>query len=261
MKIGEKLEKAHEYIVNSYYISDENLNHLESGKSRSEEKFKEKEIDTVKINEYLKAFREWYDKYEYDKYISFLSSSSAYNYAKEIKEITYNLPELNQEDIQKIIEEIEKSVDTPEKSVYKAGIFISYLINECCPEEEIEIEVGKSYYLLDYLGLYNKKVLTIYGNVGDVLGREMKKGKITVKGNANDWVGEEMKGGKIIVEGNAGNGVGYGMEGGIIDIKGYADYYVGSGMRGGKIYLEKDYKSISSDIRGGEIYHKGELVI
>jgi len=26
MKIGEKLEKAHEYIVNSYYISDENLN-------------------------------------------------------------------------------------------------------------------------------------------------------------------------------------------------------------------------------------------
>jgi len=103
--------------------------------------------------------------------------------------------------------------------------------------------------------------ITINGNAGDGVGLGMKDGEITVNGNARWGVGSIMRDGKITIKGNAGWGVGGGMKGGKITIKGNAGERVGAYMEGGKIHLNGDYERLSNSISGGNIYHKGELIV
>lgn len=104
----------------------------------------------------------------------------------------------------------------------RAGIFLSTLINNC-KEQNFTIITEHISQPIPHLGDQNTK-------------------NIIVEGNAGNWVGWEMKKGCITVEGNAGWGVGRWMEGGMI-------------------HLEGDYKSLYNTIVGGDIYHKGKLIV
>ena len=70
----------------------------------------------------------------------------------------------------------------------------------------------------------------------------MENGEITINGNVGKCVGGFMKDGKITIKGNAG-------------------YWVGEGMENGEIYLNGDYESLGHLIHGGNIYHKGKLIV
>jgi len=74
------------------------------------------------------------------------------------------------------------------------------------------------------------------------------------------WIGyENVK--NIDVNGNVGYGVGWYMEEGKITVNGNAGNLVGNGMKGGEIHLNGDYESLSRNIFGGNIYHKGKLIV
>jgi hypothetical protein len=126
----------------------------------------------------------------------------------------------------------------------KAGLFLSALINS-----------GKD---SDY------KIFTNHLDVPpDLLGYDdyhSYKKNIIVKGNVGDGVGFNIYGGNITVEGDAGNGVGQEMRGGSILVKGAAGTSVGFFMESGEIKLEGDYVIMAFCIKGGRIYHKGELI-
>jgi len=102
--------------------------------------------------------------------------------------------------------------------------------------------------------------ITVNGNAGDKVGYGMRDGEITVNGNAGWVVGWDMKDGEITVNGNAGDGVGDGMKNGKIIINGNAGWGVGRYMKDGEIHLNGDYESLGY-IYGGNIYHKGELIV
>jgi formylmethanofuran dehydrogenase subunit C len=84
--------------------------------------------------------------------------------------------------------------------------------------------------------------ITVFGNSEGELGRGMKGGIVRVYGNTKELSGWETEGGKIYVGGNAGNEAGY-------------------KMLGGEIHINGDYESISREIKDGDIYHKGKLII
>jgi len=180
---------------------------------------------------------------------------------------------------------------------FKAGLFLSALINNC-PESEFVIHTSHLYGIVSFLGFYNKKNISVDGDIGDNLakymsggkitvqgnagnnagiqmnggeivingnsdlnpGCRMKGGKITVKGNAEGYAGIDMKNGEIVVEGDCCCCVGDGMKGGKITFKGNAGWRVGEEMAGGEIRLEGEYKSLGRDQKGGKIYHEGKLI-
>jgi len=161
---------------------------------------------------------------------------------------------------------------------YKAGFLLSALINTC-KELDFTIHTQHIDTLLKYLGHQNCKNVSVNGNVGGMLGCEMRQGSITVMGDVAELVGTMMSGGCIIVEGdagglvgvymkkgviiikgNAGHGLGELMAGGIIVVEGNADYNVGHNICGGEIHVEGEIGSIGNVIHG-KIYHKGKLIV
>jgi hypothetical protein len=165
---------------------------------------------------------------------------------------------------------------------WKAGVFLSALINNC-PDSDFVIYTKHLDGRIDDLGYSNTKNITINGDARDNLGCCMAGGKITVKGNSGAyagtsmengeivingdsgiWLGFQMKGGKITVNGNAmhmagrnmengeivingrcGDEVGYYLLGGKITVNGNAGKDVGSRMQGGEIRIEGDYESLA----------------
>ncbi len=83
---------------------------------------------------------------------------------------------------------------------FRAGIFLSALINNC-KEEEFVIFTNHLSKMVNYLGFSNRKNITVQGNVGGLLGNEMRTGKITVNGNARMSVAPFMRGGEIHING------------------------------------------------------------
>lgn len=161
---------------------------------------------------------------------------------------------------------------------YKAGYFLSALINNCKDNEFIIHTAHLE--LIRYFGYKNTKnivvkgdlggivglrmecgSITVEGNAGDWVGDEMNGGNITVKGNATDWAGDEMKGGVITVEGDVGYSLGEEIGGGTIIVKGNAGNGVGRLMTGGEIRLEGEYGGIGDNIKHGKIFHKGVLIV
>ena len=177
------------------------------------------------------------------------------------------------------------------------GIFFSCLINKSSSKEITLLTSGFDFHFIGNKN--NGKKIIVEGDLGDQVGRGMKKGLIKVSGNTKDNTGIMMAGGKLVirgctgtalgqsmingtihVSGDTGNLVGEGMNGGELEIKGntgdylgvymragkisvdgYAGFNIGHGMTGGKIYLNSDYTSISRAVHGGEIYHKGNPII
>jgi hypothetical protein len=172
---------------------------------------------------------------------------------------------------------------------YKAGLFLSALMNNCV-DEEFTLPLSHLDEKVHYIGFDNSKRILIEGDVGCILGNYMKAGEIIVMGSVENETGGNMEGGRIIIQGDSGAtlgsemkggeivlegdvikdlfqinmklpiGVGLDMKGGEITVKGDASSGVGEKMTGGEIHLEGTYESISEKFHGGEIYHKGELV-
>jgi hypothetical protein len=115
--------------------------------------------------------------------------------------------------------------------------------------------------------------ITVNGDLAEVCG--MSKGGIIVNGNVSlihhikgdlvDVKGSVRKvfriaGGTIIVRNDA-EAVGEKMTGGRIFVGGSVKHAVGVEMTGGEIHLDGDFRNLSKTIRGGKIYHKGELIV
>jgi len=154
-----------------------------------------------------------------------------------------------------LLEEYENKKDFE----YFTGWYLSALINESRDKDfKIFTNCSKTTHNIGYK---NTKNIDVNGNAGNWVGGYMEGGEITVNGNVGDWIGNEMKDGKITINGNVGRWVGWGMKDGKITINGNVGDWVGLVMRDGKIYLNGDYKSLSDYIYGGNIYHKGKLIV
>jgi formylmethanofuran dehydrogenase subunit C len=159
------------------------------------------------------------------------------------------------------------------------GIFLSYLIKNSY-DKSFVVHTSHLEKTIQCLGYSNSKEIIIKGNSGSNLGRDMKSGKIIVEGYTEENIGHNMTGGFIEIKGNANSQIGYFMGGGEIVLRGDSGHYlggfmengmiisfgntkkyVGLRMKGGTIHLNGDYKSISKQISGGNIYHKGTQII
>jgi hypothetical protein len=103
-----------------------------------------------------------------------------------------------------------------------AGHYLSGLINKGS-DDEFTIHTKHLEKLPNSIGLCNNEK------------------KIIVRGNVDQYLGSDMSGGIIIMNGDTGD-------------------YVGPEMTGGEIHLNGDYH-LSDKIRGGNVYHKGRLIV
>lgn len=158
----------------------------------------------------------------------------------------------------------------------KAGLYVTRMIDES--EDENFVVTLDEKLRLELFGFRNRKNIKVIGNVGYCCGKDMEKGIINISGgaesnlglnmkqgtiivgSAGDWVGNQIRDGKIIVNGNAGSAVGHKMLGGVIEVNGDTRLNVGEGMLDGEIYLNGNY-TLSPNICGGKIYHKGKLIV
>lgn len=184
--------------------------------------------EPIHIESYLKAFMEWNDR----KNELWVGGGTDIDGAYELVGVCGPLPKTEME-IQGLLDVI------PEEGTSGSGIFISYLVNEAYPRDEIELRTDRQ---IGFLGTYNSgKKWVITGNVGQGTGSEMSAGEILVRGSSDCHLGLRMKGGKIIVEGRAGA-------------------LVGTGMKSGEIHINGSYESIGYHIEGGNIYCKGKQI-
>ena len=70
-----------------------------------------------------------------------------------------------------------------------------------------------------------------------------------------------MQGGEFIINGNVGDFLGDDLRSGMIVVNGQAGDFIGSSRSGGEIHLNGDYESITRECDGGNIYHKGKMII
>jgi formylmethanofuran dehydrogenase subunit C len=138
-----------------------------------------------------------------------------------------------------------------------AGLYLSALINNCKDKSVIvHTQYNKGLFRL---GFENNKAMVVYGDAGDNLGMR-NSGEIIVYGNAENWLGDENSG-RIIINGKTGFIIGGEMTDGEIIINGNSGDLIGDRMQGGKIHLNGDYETISKEIKGGDVYNKGKLII
>ena len=143
----------------------------------------------------------------------------------------------------------------------RAGVFLSVLINLGRDNNYIVNTLNWN-DCPDFLGMLNAKNIIVKGDVGEYLGKSMRKGHIRVEGNALDFVGLHMRGGSISIEGGVNDLAGSDMKGGTIEIRGNAGGAVGHCMGGGQIHLEGDYDTLNVNfVYSGKIYHKGKLIV
>jgi glutamate synthase domain-containing protein 3 len=139
-----------------------------------------------------------------------------------------------------------------------SGHYLSALINKS-KEKEILINTRHLEKIPDAIGYKNNgKIIHFDGFAGHNLGKSMINGEIYAN-NAGDSLGSNMQGGKIYVQ-NAGNSVGIFMKGGIIFAESIGGH-VGFMAHGGEIYIKNKYKSLEENFPGGNIYHRGKLIV
>ncbi|MFH0860781.1 MAG: hypothetical protein V1921_06235 [Candidatus Altiarchaeota archaeon] len=100
----------------------------------------------------------------------------------------------------------------------------------------------------------------VKGNAAGRAGYKMEAGDITIAGSCGDGLGQWMLAGNIHVKKNAGNDTGLGIKGGKLKVDGDVGENTGWNMEKGIIELGGDYKSLSEDIQGGRILHKGKQI-
>ena len=141
------------------------------------------------------------------------------------------------------------------------GLLLSALINNH-QERSFTVYTNHLEHVPDKFGYRNVKDVTVHGDLDYEVADEMSEGTITVKGNVGISVGIGMSGGILVIHGNMGDeGCGRCMTGGKIIINGNAGANIGDGMTGGEIHLNGNYVSLSDDIEGGNIFHKGKQIV
>lgn len=142
----------------------------------------------------------------------------------------------------------------------KAGIFLSALINTS-PGTDFVVQTSHLDEALSFLGMKNRKNITILGDVGDHAGYEMENGSLQIKGNCEDGLGALMRGGLIALEGNADDTVGQRMEGGRVIIAESAGNGLGAEMEGGEIIIRGNvYGGVGVAMSGGVINVEGDVI-
>ncbi len=138
------------------------------------------------------------------------------------------------------------------------GLFLSALINNS-EKNDFKIITSHLYNKIDLVGFFNKKNLTVIGDVGQKAAWSMKGGEIVITGNTGTHTGMGMKAGKLMVEGSTDYSAGAGMQGGKLIINGSSGDYVGLISRGGEIYIYGEIKGMRANCKA-KVYHKGVLV-
>lgn len=133
-----------------------------------------------------------------------------------------------------------------EKGFEYLGYFLSLLTNN---SDETNFNICLNYLenRLIGLGYKNKeKNIVFHGDVEGLFCHKMESGIIELKGNCFGDIGTEMEGGKIYVFGDIHIGISS----------------IGHRMLGGEIHIGGEYDAIIPDrTYGGNIYHKGKLIV
>ena len=191
---------------------------------------------SAKGNILLEKFKGAFKAFELVRTGGFVITDNSYNAASSlVKDIKYFSKDVTAFSL--ALAELQDA----EEFADRAGFFLSALVNNCS-DREFTIITQHLVKPLNNFGFENIKNVTIYGDVGNSIGYNMKRGNITVKGNATDLAGAFMDGGALVVEGDAGDRVGEGMSDGAICLKG-------------------KYNSLCSVMVGGRIYHKRKLIV
>lgn len=205
-------------------------------------------------NETLTQLKDAWRRFNYDPGIE---KTIQHNYPKAVKAIA-DL-EYTAEDVRNF--SIVLAEFQGEKNFFlKAGLFLSALINNCQDNEFIVY----TYHLktqLNAIGFLNEKNITVKGDTGVGTGSDMKGGSIMIEGDTDSMLGFCMGSGTIVVKGNAGYIVGDAMKGGTIIIEGNAGISIGREMKGGEIHVNGDRGYLGIHIKGGNIYHRGKLIV
>jgi hypothetical protein len=142
-----------------------------------------------------------------------------------------------------------------------AGAYINHRIKHSL-NKKFDIVTRHLEEKLEVIGDNNNgKIIQIFGDVGHFIGNFSNKGKIVISGNVGTYAGEAMHGGKLIVAGNADDFLGTSMYGGEIVVNGNAGNNIGREMSGGIIRLNGDFASLGKLMEGGDIYHRGKLIV
>ncbi len=213
---------------------------------------KEKELVVVKSS-ILESLGKKFEKFKYNtknnpsEYVFYMTCLDL------IKELNYTAKEIK--DFSMVLKKYEKH----KFFSIKAGLFLSALINT---SKESGFEIITAHLLkIDYVGYFNQKKLTVFGNLGDYAGMYGKKGgNLIVQGDVGYCTGQWMHDGKIIVKGKAGEGTGNAMYGGKIIVKGSAGTITRYASEGGEIYVEGELETSVKERGKAKLYHKGELI-
>jgi hypothetical protein len=134
----------------------------------------------------------------------------------------------------------------------KAGVFLSAMIN-LMEEDSVEIDVRHLEGKVNYLGMRNKKNVTIFGDLGSCAFELMESGTVLINGDVRRGLGYWMKNGEIIVEGNVRRECGAMMRGGRITVRGDTSGVIGRSMVGGVLIFEGRLLARVGYMKGGEI--------
>jgi hypothetical protein len=85
----------------------------------------------------------------------------------------------------------------------RAGLFLSVLMNDS-KEDDFVIHTAHMHLPPNFLGIFNTKVVSVDGPVGNGLGYKMRGGSITVRGDAMGEICELMSGGEVRIDGGYG---------------------------------------------------------
>lgn len=104
-----------------------------------------------------------------------------------------------EEGIQSLIRDIEAKYTEESCDMRPIGVYLSYIVNEVYPAEEIRIKLTKTF---GRLGIFNSKKKWIIDGDVDSVGQHMSSGKITVNGDGGYFIGDDMQGGEIHLNGD-----------------------------------------------------------
>jgi hypothetical protein len=156
---------------------------------------------------------------------------------RTVQKIDYDI-----DDIEEVCLELDKESRIPYLISGPAGIYISALCNNAKEERMC-------------LRLYELK------RTFHFLGYRLPAGKtLILQGNLGDFIGAGLSGGKLIVEGSTGNWAGAGMMDGELHIKENTGRNMAEWMSGGEIHVDGHIGGIGRSIRGGRVYHHGDLI-
>jgi formylmethanofuran dehydrogenase subunit C len=185
-----------------------------------------------------------------------------------------------------MLAEIEKGyVARSDEEVFAhlGGLMLSALINHSHEESHL-LKLEHLQSGLSWIGYGNRKDIVVEGDVGILLGSEMKDGRITVFGGVGEFAGSCLEDGTIVINGDAEEEAGGGMRGGYLYVKGNGGRRAGQDMIGGLMVIEGSAESVGGSspnssmwggeiringgeppeilhIRNGRIIHKGKLIV